>query len=404
LFFSITLFLTNNFNTNDVGEYDFSRSILLFLGGFAVFGMHQSIVYYSGHLTSLNGIDYLKRIYGKMIIILLALTIVVVAITHFIDDTLFNSFFEKDVSTIIKKTVLAIFFYSLTILNIDTFRAVDKIITSEIYRNVIRYSPFLIAAIIIFNVNLSHLLVEMFLLNFVLTALISTTQLLLYFSKVKVSNHSIKISYSSILKRSGPMAISTMAFILMQAIDVILLGKFTGFEEIAIYAVAMKLTLLISLVLASVNSVQAPIIAEYYSGKKIIQLRDLIKKATKLTFILTLPGIVALALFPKFVLSLFGPDYTAAKVTLLILLIGQAVNTLCGSVGVYMNMTGKQMIFQQLLVSALIINIFLNWLLIPKYGINGAAFATSISMIFWNVIAVVYIYKKDKVKTFFTFR
>jgi len=65
-----------------------------------------------------------------------------------------------------------------------------------------------------------------------------------------------------------------------------------------------------------------------------------------------------------------------------------------------MNMTGKQNVLQKVLLISFFINLILNWYLIPIYGIEGAAFSTSFSMIFWNITVVVYIYKKDKVKMF----
>ena len=78
------------------------------------------------------------------------------------------------------------------------------------------------------------------------------------------------------------------------------------------------------------------------------------------------------------------------------------INAFCGSVGVYLNMTNKQTTFQWIIASAVVVNVFLNWMLIPRYGMQGAAIATSASMIMWNVTAVLYVYWKDKTATFLT--
>ena len=228
--------------------------------------------------------------------------------------------------------------------------------------------------------------------------------LLHYFRSIGASKTNTKISYKAILKRSGPMAMSATAYILMQSVDIILLSKFTNFEMVAFYSVAIKLTTMISIVLASVNAVQAPQVAEFFSSGDFVKLSAIIKKSTRLIFFLTFPAIILLTLLSSTILELFGANYIIAQNALYILVIGQSVNALCGSVGVYMNMTGKQNVFQKILISALVLNVVLNWILIPIYGINGAAFATSFSMIFWNLITVVYIYKKDKIKTFLTLK
>ena len=62
LFFSLTLFLTNIFPTEEVGKYDFTRSLLLILGGICLLGTDQAIIFYSGVLKAKNKLGELKRI------------------------------------------------------------------------------------------------------------------------------------------------------------------------------------------------------------------------------------------------------------------------------------------------------------------------------------------------------
>ena len=67
-------------------------------------------------------------------------------------------------------------------------------------------------------------------------------------------------------------------------------------------------------------------------------------------------------------------------------------------------MTGKEKLFQNILILALFLNIGLNFLLIPNHGIEGAAIASSASIIFWNLTSVAYIYNQHQVLTFFYFK
>ena len=400
LFFSTTLFITNFFDPETVGKYDFTRSTLIILGGLSVIGMNQSIIYYSGYLVSNNAFNHLKQLYTKMIIIIFCISLTLGLLFILINDDFINSFFDKQVSNLILKAVATIFFYGLTMLNIDVFRAINKIYISELYRNVFRFVFFFLAVIGVYYTNNSNWLVDVFLLNFLLLAIVSTSVLLFYFNKINLNDSTFHFSYKTIIKRSWPMAISTIALVLMQSVDVILLGKFTDFETVAYYSAAIKLTTIISLVLTSVNAVFAPKIAELYSNKDFLNLNLNLKKATRLIFILTIPGIVLLAVFSTVFLSFFGEGYMQAKNALIILLLGQTVNALCGSVGVYMNMTGKQNTLQIILIISFLLNLVLNWLLIPLYGMIGAAIATSISMVLWNITGTIYLLKTDKIKTF----
>jgi len=404
LFFSLTLFLTNYFDATLVGQYDFSRALLIFLGGVCVFGMHQSVIYYSGYLKAHNSLSYLKKVYKKMVVIVLAIAILFFVIGIFIKPEFINELFNKEVAKLVTYSVFALFFYGITLLNIDVFRAINKIYISEFYRNVLRYTLFFGAILGLYFTDNPQFLVEAFLLNFVFLGVLSTLYLFYYFSKIKLTETSVEISFKNIVNRSGPMAISAITYLLMQSVDVILLSKYTSFDRVAFYSVAIKLTTIISIVLASVNTVYAPSFSEWYNLKDFESLKNGIKKSTRLIFLLTFPAIIIVFLFSKFILGLFGTEYIVAQNSLWVLLVGQAVNALCGSVGVYMNMTGKQIVFQRILIAAFVINIILNLVLIPRYDILGAAIATTISTIFWNILTTLYIYKKDKITTFLTLK
>ena len=74
-----------------------------------------------------------------------------------------------------------------------------------------------------------------------------------------------------------------------------------------------------------------------------------------------------------------------------------------GSVAIILNMTGKEKVFRNIIFVALVINILLNLLLIPKFCIEGAAIASASSLIFWNLYSVYYVYKEFGVMTFISY-
>ena len=80
-----------------------------------------------------------------------------------------------------------------------------------------------------------------------------------------------------------------------------------------------------------------------------------------------------------------------------IILIGQVINAFCGPVGLYLNMTGRQNLFQIVLLICLVINVIMNLILIPKYEMIGAAISTAASFTMWNLIGLYIALKKDKV-------
>jgi O-antigen/teichoic acid export membrane protein len=97
---------------------------------------------------------------------------------------------------------------------------------------------------------------------------------------------------------------------------------------------------------------------------------------------------------------MFGSNYIFAKNALWILLFAQFFNSITGPSALYLNMTGKQKKLNVILLLSLIINIVLNILLVPNYGMLGAAIATTTSFVLSKVLASALVFYLDNVKTF----
>ena len=403
LLFGFTLFITNFYSAENVGRYDFVRSTLMVLGGISLMGTNQSIIYYSGLLNARKSIESIRSIYSKMLKIIFTLSLIILGFFMiFFNESIINDIFKNRESySLILKTILTLVFFAVTMLNIDTIRALKKTILSEMYRSIFRYLPVFIFAIILLKTNNEELLVEVYLLGFLLLSLFSSIRVYMLFKKIdKPNDKSESFTITEIFKTSSPMALSAIAYFIMQSIDIIILSIYEGFDQIAYYSVSVKLAMLTTLALMSVNIVIAPRIAEIYENQKMQKLQMLIKHSTRIIFLISICLLSVLFFFSEEILGLFGQGYVIANNALLFLLAAQFFNALSGPGAIYLNMTGRQKTLNKILVSALIINISLNFYLIPTQGINGAAIATLASLIIWNTIATVLIYSRDKIKIF----
>ncbi len=404
LLFMLSLFLTNFYTPEDVGRYDFVRATIMILSGASLIGTNQSIIYYSGFLKSKNSLSSIKNIYYKMVkmtgLVCLLFLLGGVMISEQMINELFN---KKDAYDLILNTIGALFFYTITMLNIDTLRALDKTIVSELYRNIFRYLPVFVFSIVLFFAQKQEWLIEVFLGGFLLLFIATTIQTTALFKKFK--DKTIKdnrFSYTEIFKRSYPMALSAVAYFIMQSVDIIILTAYEGYDKVAYYSIAVKLATVTALALMSVNIVVAPKIAEIYNNNDHGKLNKLIKDSSRIIFSISIPILAILFVFSELMLSFFGENYVLAKDALSILLAAQFFSSICGPGAIYLNMTGKQQKLNKILIAGLFINVILNFVLIPSYGIEGAAIATLISMLFWNSLIVSVIYKSDKIKIFIT--
>ena len=184
--------------------------------------------------------------------------------------------------------------------------------------------------------------------------------------------------------------ISSMNLVLKRT-DIIMVGAFMNFDQVSFYRIAGMLADLGVFGLVAVNAIAAPMISELYTAKKRDELQNTITLAARGIFVLTLLISLFLILFGRFILTIYSPDFQVAYLPLLILLAGQATNALTGSVGFIMTMTGHQNQAALIIGAGALANIVLNAILIPRYGLVGAAVATSISTVFWNMSMLVYV-------------
>lgn len=200
------------------------------------------------------------------------------------------------------------------------------------------------------------------------------------------------VSRRTILSISLPMLMTaTMMFLIAQT-GVLILGMFRTEAEVGYYAIAVKLATLTAFVLQAVNSIAGPKFSELFYSNKLDELFHVAKKSAKLIFFTSSPILIGLIVLGKPILSMvFGREFSIAYPALVLLVIGQFINSISGSSGIFMNMTGNQNVFRNIMIIAAGLNIGLNLLLIPHFGMNGTAIAAMISLCIWNITTLTYI-------------
>lgn len=181
-----------------------------------------------------------------------------------------------------------------------------------------------------------------------------------------------------------PMMLIAGMHLLLKRTDLIMLGLLVGPEAAGTYGAAARVSELSYFGLQSANAIMAPLIAELYHSDRHSELQQIVTWTARGSFGLYLIVAVALVGAGTYVLALFGGAFVAGYGALVLLLGGQFANTAAGSVGFLMMMTGHEKESAQILAVAVTINIFLNYGLIPVYGLEGAGIATASTALLWN--------------------
>lgn len=176
--------------------------------------------------------------------------------------------------------------------------------------------------------------------------------------------------------------------LIMAWTDTVCLGIWRPASEVGLYGIAVRTALLTSLVLSAANSAVGPKFAQLSAQHNISGLRTLIQKTSFGMAAIAVPVTMVMLIFPKIILGLFGQKFVAAHTVLIILAVGQFVSVVTGTVGHLMMMSGYEKSLRNIVAFSAILNVILNVMLVPSFGMIGAAVAMAASMILMSALCV----------------
>jgi O-antigen/teichoic acid export membrane protein len=188
------------------------------------------------------------------------------------------------------------------------------------------------------------------------------------------------------LRFSLPQTMTATLFFAVVWTDTLLLGRFGTAAEVGIYAIVGRLLTPATLVSTAIGQMFAPRIAARDAVGDRETLARMLKRVTYWNTAVSLPAFLLLCLIPGPILGIFGSRYTDGAAALAILSLGQLLNTAAGPLGQVINLSGRP--YVTLLNNGLVggINVGVCLILIPRYGLVGAATATATALTLVNVI------------------
>ncbi|HEX8859551.1 MAG TPA: polysaccharide biosynthesis C-terminal domain-containing protein, partial [Actinomycetes bacterium] len=172
-------------------------------------------------------------------------------------------------------------------------------------------------------------------------------------------------------------------------LDVLLVGALRSTSEAGVYAAASKLAMVGTLATEAVRIAIAPQISGLLARGEQARAEGLYQVATWWIMTLCWPLYLGLVVFGPVVLRIFGAEFVAGGSALLILSLAMLVDLSTGNVTVMLLMGGKSSWNLLNALGALVLNVGLNLLLVPRVGIAGAALAWAASILFENLAAII---------------
>lgn len=192
------------------------------------------------------------------------------------------------------------------------------------------------------------------------------------------------VSAKSLLAYSVPESFSSMMFRVNQWADTLMVWLIAGTADVGLYRAAVTLAMIGEVPAVAVNTMFQPVIAEMVQADDPEQLRRVVRIVTRWMVMMAAPIYLGIYVGIEVLLQAWKPEYASSADALAILLWGQAAYVLAVPVTALIPMSGRARLNLVNAGGAATLNVLLNALLIPNWGIEGAATATGITLAAWS--------------------
>ena len=363
-----------------LGLYSLGNAITRIAEILALLGLDNGVLRFVSRDTE-DKVNVDRSIYTSLKIGLIS-SILIAVLLFLSAEKIVNEILNEDsfLITVIKVFAISLPFTVLTLISSFATQAF-KILKYKIFVNQI-VNP--LTLLIAFVTSYFLLGIE---LSILLPTVVSSIIGLMFILKFLTNFSSISLSKiidttvdKDILKFSVPLMFVSAIGIIMHWIDIIMLGILSNATEVGMYHPIERTAGLVRMILFAFAGIFAPIFSEHYFKKNKNGMKESYQSSSKYILAFSLPIFIFLFIFSEPMLLVFGTEfqnYFALKV----LLLGIFIQTIFGLGSSTLTMSGYTK-FNLLNVSiALVLNIISNSILIPLYGLTGAALATSFALI-----------------------
>jgi O-antigen/teichoic acid export membrane protein len=191
---------------------------------------------------------------------------------------------------------------------------------------------------------------------------------------------------------AGLGALMWLAEFTARNVDLVLVGRMRTLSEAGVYGIATRNATLCSTVMISINAFFMPTISSLYSGGRMDEFRAIFRKGTLWILIVGAPLVVYAMSFSEPIMLFFGRNFGLGAWALWMLAFAQLFNQGTGLIASALLMADRQHSVLVANIAGIGVTFGLCMVLIPIYGLNGAAIAMSASVVFVNLTMCVWGY------------
>ena len=387
------IIIARNFGPAEYGLFTLSIMITGWFIAFSSFGLNQGLVRFISIFRGKNEAHNIKYTFQSSLKVSIISSFIACAILLLFSDLIANSIFGEPelksflifFSTVIPLTVILEIFLAVVLAyeDIGWYSFIHQILIGVI-------KIVLILVLLFAGFKLGAIFFSF--IASMLGALVISI-ILLKKKYAFIFEKAIKQKDTKVLKElysySWPLLFYGLVWQIFHWTDSFAIGLLKTATDVGLYNAAVPIAFLLTATSQIFMQLFFPIINKEHARKNDEVVSQLSKQVGKWIFMANLPVFLLLVFFPKQILNLlFGSEYLAASNSLILLGIGTIIFSVFSVSNRLIAMSGRSKIIMLDIIVVFIINLVLNFLLIPKFGIDGAALATMISFIILSLISM----------------
>jgi len=387
------------------GIFSMALAILNLAALLATLGLNQGAVRYIAYFRSRNDMAKVRATVSNSIKLSSIASLVFCLVLFFAADVISQGIFHTtDLILPLRIFAVGIPFFTLILILLNILRGFDQVAPMVIFQHITLNVLFLalLSGIGVFGLPFTTVFYAY------LTAVIGTfIALLIYFTTRLRQQTSLKEAENAppiireLLLFSLPLLGVVMSNMIITWTDTLMLGYFKTPQVVGLYNAAYPLAQFISEPLVAMRLIYTPVAAGLYARHLMTDIRRSYTVSTKWLVFLTLPIFLMALLYPEAVLNIvFGSSYAPAALALRILALGFIFSNFLGPNGAALMAVGHSRFLMFTSLTAAVLNVVLNIVLIPPLGIAGAAIATVASISLINVARTIRLYSLYKIQPF----
>ncbi len=193
---------------------------------------------------------------------------------------------------------------------------------------------------------------------------------------------------AEIMLCATPIALAAIVSTWLGFAETSILGLLRSPEEVAGYSAALRALFVFSFMIVAVNNVLAPRFSVLYQDNELQTIWATVKRAGTLTLMVTSLPLLLFFLFAEDIMNIFGDEFVFAANSLRILLVGQLVLSLSGTLGTVLMMCGHEQAFKKIIILSACANFVAAPSLIWLWGVSGAAASAVFTIMVANVMCL----------------